>query len=106
MATATAQPGLGDPASDKAFFGHPRGLATLFFSEMWERFSYYGMRGFLLLYMTASASVGGMGLDAATAAPIYGMYTSMVYLANLPGGWVADFVWSALPSHFETYSGR
>ena len=90
MATATAQPGLGDPASDKAFFGHPRGLATLFFSEMWERFSYYGMRGFLLLYMTASASVGGMGLDAATAAPIYGMYTSMVYLANLPGGWVAD----------------
>lgn len=90
MATAQAQRGLGDAASDRAFFGHPRGLSTLFFSEMWERFSYYGMRGFLLLYMTASASVGGMGLDAAAAAPIYGMYTSMVYLSNLPGGWIAD----------------
>jgi POT family proton-dependent oligopeptide transporter len=90
VATATAQQGLGDPTSDKAFFGHPRGLSTLFFSEMWERFSYYGMRAFLLFYMTASVATGGMGLDAATAAPIYGMYTSMVYLANLPGGWVAD----------------
>ncbi len=57
---------------------------------MWERFSYYGMRGFLLLYMTAAASSGGMGLDAATAAPIYGTYTSLVYLTNLPGGWIAD----------------
>jgi proton-dependent oligopeptide transporter, POT family len=84
------QRGLGEAAADKAFFGHPRGLSTLFFSEMWERFSYYGMRGFLLLYMTASATVGGMGMDAATAAPIYGMYTSMVYLSNLPGGWLAD----------------
>jgi POT family proton-dependent oligopeptide transporter len=92
LATAplTAERGLGDAKSDRAFFGHPRGLSTLFFSEMWERFSYYGMRGFLLLYMTAAASAGGMGLDAATAAPIYGMYTSLVYLSNLPGGWVAD----------------
>jgi proton-dependent oligopeptide transporter, POT family len=91
VATApAAERGLGDPTKDRAFFGHPRGLSTLFFSEMWERFSYYGMRGFLLLYMTASASAGGMGLDAATAAPIYGMYTSMVYLSNLPGGWIAD----------------
>src|SRR5262245_20885026 len=57
---------------------------------MWERFSYYGMRAFLILYMTASATVGGMGLDTATAAGIYGMYTSMVYLSNLPGGWIAD----------------
>jgi proton-dependent oligopeptide transporter, POT family len=90
VADTTAQRGLGDAASDRAFFGHPRGLSTLFFSEMWERFSYYGMRGFLLLYMTASVSVGGMGLDAATAAPIYGTYTSMVYLMSLPGGWIAD----------------
>jgi proton-dependent oligopeptide transporter, POT family len=90
VAAPTANPGLAPASSDRAFFGHPRGLSTLFFSEMWERFSYYGMRGFLLLYMTASASVGGMGLDAATAAPIYGMYTSMVYLSNLPGGWLAD----------------
>jgi len=72
------------------FFGHPRGLSTLFFTEMWERFSYYGMRGFLLLYMTSSVATGGMGMDAATAAPIYGMYTSIAYLSNLPGGWIAD----------------
>jgi POT family proton-dependent oligopeptide transporter len=73
-----------------SFFGHPRGLATLFFSEMWERFSYYGMRGFLILYMTAATAVGGMGLDTATAAAIYGTYTSLVYLMSLPGGWIAD----------------
>ncbi len=78
------------PSTDRAFFGHPRGLSTLFFSEMWERFSYYGMRGFLILYMTAAASTGGMGLDTATAAAVYGTYTSLVYLMSLPGGWVAD----------------
>ena len=76
--------------SDRAFFGHPRGLSTLFFTEMWERFSYYGMRGFLILYMTAGVQVGGLGLTAATAAPIYGTYTAMVYLMSLPGGWIAD----------------
>ncbi len=80
----------GDVTSDRTFFGHPRGLATLFFSEMWERFSYYGMRGFLILYMTAAVSAGGLGLDTATAAAIYGTYTSMVYLMSLPGGWLAD----------------
>ena len=85
-----AQRGLGDASSDRSFFGHPRGLSTLFFSEMWERFSYYGMRGFLILYMTAPVAMGGMGLDAAAAGPIYGMYTSTVYLSNLPGGWIAD----------------
>ena len=71
--------------TDRGFFGHPRGLSTLFFTEMWERFSYYGMRGFLILYMTASVQVGGLGLSAATAAPIYGTYTAMVYLMSLPG---------------------
>jgi POT family proton-dependent oligopeptide transporter len=93
LATATAPVvprGLGEAALDRSFFGHPRGLSTLFFSEMWERFSYYGMRGFLILYMTAPMGMGGMGLDAATAGPIYGTYTSMVYLSNLPGGWIAD----------------
>ena len=75
---------------DKAFFGHPRGLATLFFTEMWERFSYYGMRALLLLYMTAPLSAGGMELDTATGGAIYGLYTSMVYMATMPGGWVAD----------------
>ncbi len=84
--------GLGAAESDRAFFGHPRGLSTLFFSEMWERFSYYGMRGFLLLYMTTAAAAGGLGLDTATAAVIYGVYTSSVYLMNIPGGWLADRV--------------
>ena len=75
---------------DRGFFGHPRGLSTLFFTEMWERFSYYGMRGFLILYMTAPVALGGMGMADAAAAAIYGTYTSMVYLMSLPGGWVAD----------------
>ena len=76
--------------NDRAFFGHPRGLSTLFFTEMWERFSYYGMRALLLLYMTAPLSAGGLGFDAAQGGAIYGLYTSMVYLATLPGGWIAD----------------
>ena len=93
MATVpVAERGLGAEASDRAFFGHPRGLSTLFFSEMWERFSYYGMRGFLLLYMSTAAAAGGLGLDTATAAVIYGVYTSSVYLMNIPGGWLADRV--------------
>jgi POT family proton-dependent oligopeptide transporter len=79
-------------SADTSFFGHPRGLSTLFFSEMWERFSYYGMRGFLILYMTAAVTAGGMGLDTATAAAIYGTYTSLVYLMSIPGGWLADRV--------------
>jgi POT family proton-dependent oligopeptide transporter len=72
------------------FFGHPRGLSTLFFTEMWERFSFYGMRAILLLFMTAAVAEGGLGWDAATAGPIYGLYTAMVYLTSLPGGWIAD----------------
>jgi len=75
---------------DRGFFGHPRGLSTLFFTEMWERFSYYGMRALLLLYMTAPLSAGGLGFDAAQGGAIYGLYTSMVYMATLPGGWIAD----------------
>src|SRR5688572_21259101 len=84
--------GLGTEAYDRSFFGHPRGLATLYFSEMWERFSYYGMRGFLILYMGTAVAAGGLGLDTATAAVIYGVYTSSVYLMNIPGGWLADRV--------------
>jgi len=83
MAPSTASP-------DRAFFGHPRGLSTLFFTEMWERFSYYGMRALLLLYMTAPVTAGGLGFDAAQGGAIYGLYTSMVYMACLPGGWIAD----------------
>ncbi len=75
---------------DTSFFGHPRGLQTLFFTEMWERFSYYGMRAILLLYMTAAVAAGGMGLSAAQGAAIYGAYTAGVYMAAIPGGFVAD----------------
>jgi POT family proton-dependent oligopeptide transporter len=75
---------------DASFFGHPRGLATLFFTEMWERFSYYGMRALLILFMTASVAKGGLGFPVVKAGAIYGFYTAMVYLLSLPGGWVAD----------------
>ena len=71
---------------DHAFFGHPRGLSTLFFTEMWERFSYYGMRGILILFMTAPVAAGGLGFDTATAGPIYALYVSSVYLLSVPGG--------------------
>src|SRR4030095_13278731 len=77
-------------AHDRAFFGHPRGLSTLFFTEMWERFSYYGMRALLLLFMTAPVASGGLGFDAAQGGAIYALYTSMVYMMTLPGGWIAD----------------
>ena len=89
MATTTAG------ATGATFFGHPRGLATLFFTEMWERFSYYGMRALLTLYMTTATLEAnpGLGLDVATAGAIYGLYTSLVYILALPGGWVADNLW-------------
>ncbi len=70
--------------------GHPKGLNTLFFTEMWERFSYYGMRALLFLFMAAPRAAGGMAMSAATAGRIYGLYTAGVYLAALPGGWAAD----------------
>jgi POT family proton-dependent oligopeptide transporter len=76
--------------SEQLFFGHPRGLMTLFFTEMWERFSYYGMRAFLVLYIVADKKNGGLGESAATAGIIYAMYGSLVYLMSLPGGWLAD----------------
>ncbi|MEU0334258.1 oligopeptide:H+ symporter [Streptomyces sp. NPDC006193] len=77
------------PGSEKTFFGHPRGLATLFMTEMWERFSYYGMRALLPLYLVAP---GGLHLNAGTATAIYSVYVSLVYLLTLPGGWFADRV--------------
>jgi proton-dependent oligopeptide transporter, POT family len=70
--------------------GHPRGLSTLFFTEMWERFSYYGMRAFLILYMTAPAALGGLGFTDGRAGSIYGTYTGSVWLATIAGGFVAD----------------
>jgi POT family proton-dependent oligopeptide transporter len=75
---------------DTRFFGHPRGLSTLFFTELWERFSYYGMRALLILFMTAPIAAGGLQFDAAKAGVIYGSYTALVYMMTLPGGWLAD----------------
>ena len=75
---------------EKTFFGHPSGLSTLFYTEMWERFSYYGMRAILVLFMVAAVQDGGMGLDDVTATAIYGLYAMFVYLLALPGGWLAD----------------
>ncbi len=75
---------------DKSFFGHPLGLSTLFFTEMWERFSYYGMRALLILFMTATVQNGGLGFPTSRAGAVYGMYTALAYLAALPGGWIAD----------------
>jgi proton-dependent oligopeptide transporter, POT family len=78
------------PTTERSFFGHPRGLSTLFFTEMWERFSYYGMRALLILFMTAPVAAGGLGFETGVAGAIYGLYTSMVYMTSLPGGWIAD----------------
>ncbi len=77
-------------ANDTRFFGHPLGLSNLFFTELFERFSYYGMRALLVLFMTAETVEGGLGYDVAKSTLIYGLYTSLVYLVNLPGGWIAD----------------
>ena len=90
MATRTDPRALDPSPGGQGFFGHPRGLATLFFTEIWERFSYYGMRALLILFMTAGVDRGGLGFPVAKAGAIYGLYTAMVYLLSLPGGWVAD----------------
>ncbi len=97
-AAATAVP------QDQDFFGHPRGLATLFFTELWERFSYYGLRALLVLFMTAPAGAAatnpGLGFGTEKATAVYGLYTAFVYLLALPGGWVADNIWGQRRSVF------
>ncbi|MFN0247134.1 MAG: peptide MFS transporter [Kofleriaceae bacterium] len=83
---------------DRAFLGHPIGLANLFFTELWERFSYYGMRAFLIFYLAAPKELGGQGMfdtlkvdqPSASAGAIVGMFGASVYLLGLPGGWIAD----------------
>lgn len=96
MGTQVANPGsaavLDSEKDTTGIGGHPRGLTTLFFTEMWERFSYYGMRALLILYMTTAIANGGMGLDNKRAASIYAAYVGSVYLMSIPGGWFADNV--------------
>ncbi|MBT2482627.1 peptide MFS transporter [Streptomyces sp. ISL-94] len=89
-------------SAEKTFFGHPRGLATLFMTEMWERFSYYGMRALLVYYLVSGGADaatgsqgGGLAMTAATTTAIYSVYVSMVYLMAMPGGWFGDRVWGA-----------
>jgi proton-dependent oligopeptide transporter, POT family len=74
----------------KGFFGHPKGLFTLFFTEFWERFSYYGMKAILVYYMYYSVSKGGLGIDQQTAMAITSVYGSLVYMSGIIGGWLAD----------------
>ncbi len=81
---------MNDSKSNRTWMGHPVSLSTLFFTELWERFSYYGMRALLVLFMVDEIQKGGMGLDDEMATSIYGLYTAFVYLACLPGGWIAD----------------
>jgi len=86
------------PSETAGWFGHPRGLSTLFFTEMWERFSYYGMRAFLILYMTAPVAAGGLGFDVPRASSVYGTYTGSVWVTPILGGLVADRILGAYRS--------
>ena len=87
-------------STNAAFFGQPRGLSTLFFTEMWERFSYYGMRAILLFYMYYAVTKGGLEMDQTTAASIMSIYGSLVYLSGVVGGWLSDRVWGARKTVF------
>lgn len=87
-------------SQSKTFLGHPAGLATLFFTEMWERFSYYGMRALLMIFMYTPLVEGGLGMSVKTSGAIYGLYTMLVYLLALPGGWLADNLFGLKKSVF------
>ena len=91
---------MNQKTNDHSFFGHPRGLATLFFTEMWERFSYYGMRAILLYYMYYAVSQGGLGFDKPTAMSIMSIYGALVYLAGVVGGFMSDRVWGSRKTVF------
>lgn len=82
--------GTAEAVSDRSFFGHPKGLSTCFFTEMWERFSFYGIRPLLVLFMAAAVTQGGFGIERSQASAIVGIYAASVYLMSLPGGWIAD----------------
>jgi proton-dependent oligopeptide transporter, POT family len=88
--TDSPPPGLEQYQMDTSFFGHPRGLNTLFFTEMWERFSFYGIRPMLLAFMALALVDGGFGFSTEAAGAILGIYAGSVYLSSLPGGWIAD----------------
>ncbi|MEH7224205.1 peptide MFS transporter [Bacillus sp. JJ1566] len=89
-----------DSVPQKGFFGHPKGLFTLFFTEFWERFSYYGMRAILVFYMYYEVSKGGLGLDQHTALAIMSIYGSLVYMSGIIGGWLADRIFGTSKAVF------
>ncbi|NEB77709.1 MFS transporter [Streptomyces sp. SID14478] len=93
MASSLTKEAPAPVAGGKTFLGHPAGLAFLFLTEMWERYSFYGMRALLVLYLSAGVIDGGLGLNVATATAIYSVYNALVYLLALPGGWLGDRVW-------------
>ena len=84
----------------KGFFGHPKGLFTLFFTEFWERFSYYGMRAILVFYMYYEVTDGGLGLDKTLALSIMSIYGSLVYMSGIIGGWLADRIFGTSKAIF------
>ena len=84
----------------KGFFGHPKGLYTLFFTEFWERFSYYGMRALLIYYMYTEVTKGGLGFDQTTANSIMSVYGALVYMSGVIGGWLADRVFGSSSTVF------
>lgn len=98
--TDTNRQKIVDSVPQKGFFGHPKGLFTLFFTEFWERFSYYGMRAILVYYMYYEVSQGGLGLDESTALAIMSIYGSLVYMSGIIGGWLADRIFGTSKSIF------
>jgi proton-dependent oligopeptide transporter, POT family len=89
-----------DSVPQKGFVGHPKGLFTLFFTEFWERFSYYGMRAILVFYMYYSVSKGGLGIDKTLALSIMSIYGSLVYMSGVIGGWLADRIFGTSKAVF------
>src|SRR3954466_5742138 len=89
-----------DSVPQTGFFGHPKGLFTLFFTEFWERFSYYGMKAILVYYLYYEVSKGGLGLDQQTALAITSIYGSLVYMSGIIGGWLADRIFGTSKAVF------
>ncbi|PKG25619.1 peptide MFS transporter [Niallia nealsonii] len=89
-----------DSVPQKGFFGHPKGLFTLFFTEFWERFSYYGMRAILVYYMYYEVTKGGLGIPENTALAIMSIYGSLVYMSGIIGGWLADRIFGTSKAVF------
>ncbi|GAA2811938.1 peptide MFS transporter [Crossiella cryophila] len=81
---------VNEAAPQRGFFGQPKGLSSLFFTEMWERFSYYGMKALLVIYLYKAVSEGGLGIPKETAIAVGSVYAAAVYMGSLPGGWLAD----------------